>query len=238
MMEQTVMPNAIVLNLPYVFKRNGDKFDTLPDFITMNPLIKVNWCEDIGPATKILPTRNLYSDPETIIISIDDDILYSNIMIETFLKHSALFPDAVISSSSWFIATEPPPGIDKADLPPDTYFSEFLEGYSGVLYKKRFLDTIDVSDEYILQLPKFCFQSDDFFLSNELKKNGIPILIINKGDIVVTPLEHGEGGDALHHGASETSNGNDDNYIKCAKYMKEKNNLFIQHYQNIVSTTS
>jgi hypothetical protein len=236
-MEQTVLPNAIVLNLPYVFKRNGDKFDTLPEFVTSNPVIKINWCEDIGPATKILPTRKLYSDPETIIISIDDDILYTNTMIETFLKYSAIFPDAVISSSSWYIVTEPPSGVNNNDILPNTYFSEFLEGYSGVLYKKKILDLIDISDEYILQLPKFCFQSDDFILSNELKKNGIPIFIINKKDIVVTPLEYGEGSDALHHGASETSSGNDDNYIKCAKFMNDNNNLFIDHYKKKLATS-
>jgi hypothetical protein len=236
-MEQTVLPNAIVLNLPYVFKRNGDKFDTLPEFITSNTLIKINWCEDIGPATKILPTRKLYSDPETIIISIDDDILYTKTMIETFLKHSAIFPDVVISSSSLYIITEPPPGVNNNDIPPNTYFSEFLEGFSGVLYKKRTLDLINISDEYILQLPKYCFQSDDFLLSNELKKNGIPILIVKKHDILETHLEHGEGSDALHHGANETSNGNDDNYNKCAKYMNDNNNLFIDHYKKILATS-
>ena len=236
-MEQTVLPNAIVLNLPYVFKRNGDKFDTLPEFITSNTLIKINWCEDIGPATKILPTRKLYSDPETIIISIDDDILYTKTMIETFLKHSSIFPDVVISSSSLYIITEPPPGVNNNDIPPNTYFSEFLEGFSGVLYKKRTLDLINISDEYILQLPKYCFQSDDFLLSNELKKNGIPILIVKKHDILETHLEHGEGSDALHHGANETSNGNDDNYNKCAKYMNDNNNLFIDHYKKILATS-
>jgi hypothetical protein len=231
-MEQTVLPSAIVLNLPHVFKRTGDKFGELPDFITSNKLIKINNCEDIGPATKILPTRKLFDDPETIIISIDDDILYHKGMIETFLKHSKLFPEAVISSSSWFIVTGPPENVKESDIPPNTYFSEFLEGYSGVLYKKKFLDKIDISDDYILQLPKYCFQSDDFFLSNYLNKNKIPIFIINKAEIVETPLEYGEGGDALHHGANETSNGNDDNYMKCAAYMNEKKDLHINHYKN------
>uniref|UniRef100_A0A6C0B8K3 Glycosyl transferase 64 domain-containing protein n=1 Tax=viral metagenome TaxID=1070528 RepID=A0A6C0B8K3_9ZZZZ len=231
-MEQTILPSAIVLNLPHVFKRTGDKFDKLPDFITSNKLIQINKCEDIGPATKILPTRRLFDDPETIIISIDDDILYHKGMIETFLKYSKIFPDSVISSSSWYIVTGPPKHVKEEDIPPNTYFSEFLEGYSGVLYKKKFLDTIDISDEYILQLPKYCFQSDDFFLSNYLNKNKIPIFIINKGEIVERPMEHGEGSDALHNGANETSNGNDDNYVKCAAYMNEKNDLHINHYKN------
>jgi hypothetical protein len=234
-MEQTVLPDAIVLNLPHVFKRNGETFGDLPEFITTNPLVKINRCEDIGPATKILPTAKLYSDPETIIISIDDDILYTPNMIETYLKYSSMFPDVVVSSSSNYLRSAPPKNINESDLPPNTYFSEFLEGYSGVLYKKRFLDIImkDLTDEYILQLPKYCFQSDDFLLSNSLTRNGIPIFIINKSDIVEHPLEYGEGKDALHHGANETSLGNDDNYNKCARFMRETNGVYIQHYKTL-----
>jgi hypothetical protein len=232
-MEQTILPDEIVLNLPHVFKRNGETFGDLPEFITTNPLIKINRCEDIGPATKILPTAKLYSDPETIIISIDDDILYTPNMIETYLKYSSMFPDVVVSSSSNYLRSAPPKNINESDLPENTYFSEFLEGYSGVLYKKRFLDIImrDLTDEYIFQLPKYCFQSDDFLLSNLLTKNGIPIFIINKSDVVEHPLEYGEGKDALHHGADETSLGNNDNYDKCAHYMNETNGVYIQHYK-------
>jgi hypothetical protein len=242
-MEQTVLPDAIVLNLPHVFKRNGETFGDLPEFITTNPLIKINRCEDIGPATKILPTARLYSDPETKIISIDDDTLYTHNMIETFLKYSSMFPETVITGSydshspngEHTLKCAPPKNIKEEDLPPNTHFSEFLEGYCGVLYKKKFLDTIrlDLTDEYILQLPKYCFQSDDFVLSNSLVKNGIPIFVIGQSEVLDRQLEFGYGNDALHFGADGTSEGNGDNYHKCSRFMNETYGVYIQQYKTL-----
>jgi len=242
-MEQTVLPDAIVLNLPHVFKRNGETFGELPEFITTNPLIKINRCEDIGPATKILPTAKLYSDPETKIISIDDDTLYTHIMIETFLKYSSMFPEAVITgsydshsqNSEHPLKCAPPKNIKEEDLPPNTHFSEFLEGYCGVLYKKKFLDIIssDLTDEYMSNLPKYCFQSDDFMLSNKLVKNGIPIFVIGQTEVLDSQLGFGHGNDALHFGADGTSDGNGNNYTKCSRFMRETNGLFIQHFKTL-----
>jgi hypothetical protein len=167
-MEQTLVPDFVVLNLPFVFKRTGETFGELPDFITSNPIIRINWCHDIGPATKILPTRDLFDDPETIIISIDDDFLYKRTMVETFLTYSTLFPDVVITGSSYHNHVDPPANV--FEIPENTHFSEFMEGYSGILYKKKMLDKINITNEYVDNLPKCCFQSDDFIISNYLTK--------------------------------------------------------------------
>ena len=100
-MTQTVLPDIIYLNIPKVFKRTEEVFDgTLPMFIVMNHLIHINVCEDIGPATKVLPVLELETDPETCIVSIDDDLSYDNTMINTLIGYSMVFPDMVIGGHS------------------------------------------------------------------------------------------------------------------------------------------
>ena len=36
-MNQTLVPDKIVLNLPYVFKRDNSMYNSIPDFIKNNP---------------------------------------------------------------------------------------------------------------------------------------------------------------------------------------------------------
>ena len=205
---QTIRPDKIVINIPYVFKRNGQTYD-VPDFMTKNPLVHINRCEDIGPATKVLPTTKLYDDPNTIIISVDDDIEYKRNMVEILLRHSDRNPDAAITGASFMTL-----GGNKAEL---------IEGYSSVLYKKRFIDDLDVS-----KYPKVCYLGDDLIISNHLRQKGIEIVVVSGekpfGDIY---LDYGSESDGLKAGADNTSNGNISNYKECAEYLKNTNQLHV-----------
>jgi hypothetical protein len=223
---QTIKPKQIILNLPYVFKRTNTEFDKIPDFIENNPLVRINRCEDIGPSTKILPTATLFSDPETIIISVDDDIEYRSNFIETLLKYSKKHPDAVITGQSFMRIPPPDDVVDKTAI-----YAEMVEGYSAVLYKKKFLDFIRIED--LVKYPKFCYMADDFILSNFLRKHGIPIIVTDEPDENKTTvniyLDYGSQSDALKAGADGTTNGNIDNYKKCSSYLKSNNDLYIQN---------
>jgi len=230
-MNQTVVPSAIVLNLPFVFKRTSEKFGEIPQFIASNPIIKINRCEDIGPSTKVLPTSELFTDPETIIISIDDDTLYKETMIETLLHYHRLFPETVITGLDHFLKIDTPSNIDTSKIPQNMHFSEFIEGYSGVLYTKDILDKINISKEYIESIPNYCFQADDFIISNYLVKHKIPIFTVGLDKTIETQLEYGYGTDALHAGANGTNSGNQDNYEKCTSYMQSISDY---HFVNIV----
>jgi len=208
LMEQTIPPDKIVLNLPYVFQRTGESYD-IPDYL-YEPWLHIHRCEDIGPATKILPTRELVKDPETIIISVDDDILYKKNMIETFLKYAHL--PYVLSGGSSGIYKKIKIGNEIIGL------SQLVEGHSGVCYRKKYLDKI--------KLPlglKDCFTSDDFTISNQLGKYKIEILKIP--NTIEKILKSGLQTDALH-----LSKDNNERYKNCACYLKKRNQLFIKHF--------
>jgi len=208
LMEQTVQPDRIVLNLPHVFKRTGETYD-IPDYL-YQPWLYINRCEDIGPATKIIPTRSLVKDPETIIISVDDDILYKKNMIETFLQYVHL--PYVLSGGGSGVYKHVKIGNKKMEV------SQLVEGFSGVCYRKKHLDKIKLS----LDL-KDCFTSDDFTISNQLGKHNIEILKIQ--NTVDKILKIGLKKDALH-----LSKDNNDRYQQCANHLKKRNQLFIEHF--------
>lgn len=212
---QTVKPTKLILNLPFVFKRTQQTFDNIPSFISKYSFVDINRCEDIGPCTKIIPTVELFNNqPETIIISIDDDIAYTNTFIETFLEYSNKNPNAVITGQSFL-------RIPKSNQ------AKLVEGYSGVLYKQKFLKNFDI--EQLKQYPKVCYFADDFILSNYLLKNKIPIVVIGDLDKIASNiyLDYGSKNDALKAGADGYTIDNMDNYKKCYEYLKQTNDSYL-----------
>jgi hypothetical protein len=230
-MKNTILPDKIVLNLPTVFKRTGLTFNNIPTFITNNPLIYVNVCNDIGPSTKIIASLPLFKNPETILISIDDDILYKPNFIEILLSISKIYPDAVITGISFVSLNNSDLLNDSSNLLNKKYnklqYVQMVEGYSSVLYKKKFFEKYSV--EELENYPKFCYFADDFILSNYLMKEKIRIISTNEDLIENAYLEYGSQIDALKMGANGFTNNNIDNYKLCSNYFKEKNQLYIDY---------
>jgi len=233
-MSQTIVPNKIILNLPHIFKRDGSSYN-IPDFIKNNPLIQINKCEDIGPATKIFPTALLFDDPETVIISIDDDIIYPPTMIQNLLDHSNDFPDSVISGfTDKYIKSE-----YNYHLKRRVFYGANVSGYIGVLYKSKFLNTFDQSE--LLTTSKSCYLSDDLIISNHLFKHNINIVVIFPLSNI-TECSYGVNFDALKMGAKNPDNvwnnltsisfdnSNYKNYKECSSYLKDTNNLYITQW--------
>jgi len=72
---QVVKPQKIILNIPEKYNRFKETVQTLPDFITNNPLVYVNKIrEDYGPATKMLGILELDLKPSTVVLICDDDV--------------------------------------------------------------------------------------------------------------------------------------------------------------------
>lgn len=227
-MKQTIKPDRIYLNLPNVFKRDNSVFQKpLPEFITNNPLVYVNWCEDMGPITKVLPTIELEKDPETLILSIDDDIYYSPDHIELFLAFSKAYPNTCITGTSYMHYDKE----DNQDIQQNNYglegiAVELVEGFSGVLYRKEFLENINT--QWLKE--NACKFGDDFYISNELRRKNIPIIKIGWRYLPIMkikPLDYGLNSDALHNGAK---GGNGNNYFKCSEFLEQHNDLHINYF--------
>lgn len=246
-MAQTYKPDRIILNLPKVFERTGDTFDLpLPDFITQNKLIHVNFCDDIGPATKIVSSLPLVTNPNTYILSVDDDHYYPPYLLELYMKYTKIFPDCIITGSTF---------IDNKDRLEGRWFrnitgkipqfsgklADLLEGFSGVLYRRDYFSKELLSDFYKHINEKSCRLGDDFYLSNLFKKwrrkiisVGINISHHQFDERFISPLDYGLKEDALHK-RKETSDdiaydGNHNNYRACTKILNSDGDLYIDYF--------
>lgn len=173
MLNQTLKPDRIVLNLPKIFKRDNSQFEQIPSFITNNPRIQVNFTEDIGPATKILPTVKLVSNPGAFILSIDDDIYYPPGLLRAYVEAAESFDQDVVVSNTYRFPGEPSMCNKASECFP---VKNLLEGYAGVLYRQRFLSDMNYDILYDREKADACYRGDDYFLSNHIHKKKIPII--------------------------------------------------------------
>ena len=140
-----VLPNlclpcvtSIVLNLP-------DSFGT-----------------DLGPISKVLPTREIANRPSDVIVSVDDDTIYSSHNLIALLQDHARYPNAVVSTMAG-------PNIWNLSL-------RNVNGFTGVLYPRHLLNDAVVHTmlEWTTQF-KACKLHDDMTITMALKKHNIEI---------------------------------------------------------------
>lgn len=235
-MLQTVQPDLIILNLPKVFKRDNSRFTRIPDFILNNERVILNFCEDIGPATKIVPTcTSTITNDTDIIFSIDDDVYYPENILELYLYYHSIYPNSVLTGTSLFT-------IDNSTLFYGMKECELLEGFSCVLYKKKFLKDIPLEMFDKSKVPIYQYLSDDLVLSNYILKNNIKIYTFTSLHPIIRlikPLEYGFKNDALHKGAGGLAptckineHCNFKNYIETIKYMKNNKDYYLKHFDD------
>lgn len=89
-LHQTVKPNKVILWLDNRLKNN-----VLPIFLQkqMKRGLEIEFCEDIGSYTKLVPTLKKY--PDSIIITVDDDMVYTYDFIEHFVNSYLKNPNKI-----------------------------------------------------------------------------------------------------------------------------------------------
>ena len=80
LINQTVKPDKIFINIPKIYKRFEKKIEDneVPNF---PEIVEVTRCNDFGPGTKLLGSINKI-DKNSLLILADDDHVYDNFMIE------------------------------------------------------------------------------------------------------------------------------------------------------------
>lgn len=142
LLKQSFKPNLFIVNIANEeFGEEGDF--NIPDWLNKDD-ITLNLVPDIGPYKKLIPTLEFAND-EDLIITSDDDVIYSENWLHDLVEKAKLFPDSIICGrarmmrknifgnwqnyENWKICT-----------------SEFKSkhllpiGVAGVVYRKRLLD--------------------------------------------------------------------------------------------------
>lgn len=181
---QRVQPDRIELNLPIEFKMRkfeaAERKQIPSDFNVFD-------CEDVGPATKILPTLKRYEGTDQRIVYCDDDRVYGDTWLERLTSLSDQHPDTAIADECGAVDTVEYRvsgakkdvkyrlkrvasfGLYTPFVPNRLGDNLIVEGYGGVLVKPDFFHP------HVIDVPKQAWPVDDVWLSANLEANGTPI---------------------------------------------------------------
>ena len=184
---QTYHVDKIILNVAESYRRFPhiaiSEYKHVFDKYAENPKIHVNYCQDYGPATKILPLLeekfNTIVGEHTKIVFLDDDRKYDADLVERLCKQSDNYSDHCICISIWDTCSIDEKYRYTHTLQPrstsdrDPGYGDIFLGCNGVLVKKNMLRCHNF-DYHVQRCPQLFFQ-DDFFLSAILACNKVNI---------------------------------------------------------------
>ena len=203
--QQTRQPDAIYVVVPYTSLRGKGAYEIPSDLYEeadAGRIVLLRTPIDWGPATKLIPTLSVETDPRTIIITVDDDLDYPPTLIEHLYQAALQRPDAAIGLKGYWL---PPTNTsDKDRCDPRTwdhvqerefgYYSHenllytdaastdrdvevhVLGGLLGVAYRSGFFDLRRLVD--FADWPGGSVFVDDDWISSVLDSAGVPRVVL------------------------------------------------------------
>ncbi|WP_300628400.1 hypothetical protein [uncultured Adlercreutzia sp.] len=178
LLSQTVKPEKILL---WLYEGEfPDGLASLPDSLValQNDVFCIEWTKiNLKPHNKYFWTMQRY--PDAVVVTTDDDIVYSPTMIEELVQHHLEFPEAVIANRTHVMSVDEGGGL--------TPYGEWLKeqdivlhspsnmllatGVGGILYPPHLLppETFDAD-----QIRANCLRADDLWLKVMEIKADIP----------------------------------------------------------------
>ncbi|MEM2986523.1 MAG: hypothetical protein QXV60_00280 [Nitrososphaerota archaeon] len=183
---QTVPVDVIYLTIPKRSKRLKIDYPQVPNEISSICYV-VYIDDDFGPITKLYGALMYEEDPETIIISCDDDVIYNHNMVNKLLQHHKEHPNAAICSTGSLIGrgilfySVLYPIINKKFLLAGPCSSnhgrnvDIAYGVTGVLYLRKFFPPrSELYSLFTLALENNnVFLNDDVLISGYLSSKNI-----------------------------------------------------------------
>jgi hypothetical protein len=186
--QNTIKPTDIYVNLRNYIVRLNKSFS--PEFenrlLELN--VKINYSKDYGSLTKIIPIKYLDLDPDTLIITADDDIIYNEKYIEGLVNGFIEFDQKCIAGYSGIGYPDTSIKILNGQLGYICYqnhgdYTEILESGFGTILKKKWLDKLPDIPEETKNSDKYLYMCDDYFMALYYDKIGIQKRIVNYSNI-------------------------------------------------------
>jgi len=187
-LSQTLIPDKVFIYLsefPSFFDNGFENKQitntNLLNLINNNHIINIKWGKDIGPFGKLLPLLEDKWNEDCIIITIDDDTIYSNNLIEN-LVHDYYNYKCVINYRSFTPSFNHIDNFDyhkRKDLEKLSLYN-FPTGKGGILYKPEFFKKTNnlIFDQNIYL--NTCSKQDDIWFYIIRILNNIPCYTDNK----------------------------------------------------------
>lgn len=159
------------MNIPYFCKKTNSEY-VIPEWLTelenTNPRLKIFRTEDYGPLTKLLPTVERINDGETIIIVVDDDLVYHEDMVKEQVKNQSKWIDNPVGYDGMRSRNEDGSFSNYFGDTRDHYYSgthrdsrvDILQHYKTISYKRRFF-----GEDFREFVEKYYTWNDDLFVS-------------------------------------------------------------------------
>ncbi len=193
LLEQTHKLDAIYVAIPYHSRRLDKPYPTIPRELS-NICTIVRTDEDYGPIMKVYAGILSERDPETIILSCDDDVLFDTKHVETLVRHATDNPNAcicgtgaLISKGLLFISivSSVKPfkqwsGLTGFNVPKAGRKVDLVFGVGGVAYRRSFFpQNKQLYDDLIkyVALDESLLCNDDVLISGYLSKHGVDRLV-------------------------------------------------------------
>lgn len=172
-MQGTMKPNRIVLAISEDYRK-----EELPILLQKQQKrgLEILFCKDILSYKKIIPTLQKY--PDSYIITIDDDCIYNQDLVENLVRGSKQHPEEICANRVHRISF----GSNGKIMPylnwtweskiEDATFLNFFTGVGGVIYPPHSLAN-EVTDEDTFFT--ICKYADDIWLHAMAVKQGTPI---------------------------------------------------------------
>lgn len=150
----------------------------IPEICEKTERIEIVWLKtDYGPVCKLLGACVREQDADTIIITIDDDMIYSEFTVKTLVEYCDKLPGAACGYQSFDAFTSSPPFFtisSMSNIPTETpTLVDVLMGYGAVAYRRKFFKSLIPfttwwSSNYRLR------RADDVLISGYLSMQKIP----------------------------------------------------------------
>ena len=181
MLRQTMKPDRIVL----VLSKTEMEGVTLPYWLRKQQEcgVEILYREDLGPHTKYY--YMLKAEPEQLLITIDDDILYRNNVIELLFQSYQKHPNAVSALRTHLITFDKEGEINPyntwrqrwSELIDVPSMRLFATGVGGVLYPPHCMhEEVFASEKFV----KLCLGQDDLWLKTMQIMNNTPCVLAAK----------------------------------------------------------
>jgi hypothetical protein len=209
LLAQSRPADQIILSVPEKLARTGERFGDIPkelQALADDGKLKIHRTKDYGPATKFIGPLEVGGDPDDKICWLDDDILYSPLLLQTLAEELDTRPKTALGVCGFFMT-----GATGYAIAPDHGgHAEILEGFGGVMCRRSDMPKADLwpaipASEFagLSATARARFLADDYMMSTELRKAGTATLVcntpkLNRGNSLKIRPE-GLGADALQN---------------------------------------
>ncbi len=179
LLEQNNKNYEIHLNIPFVYKKTGEDYvipNWLTEMVKENPKLKIFRTEDYGTITKLLPTITRIENPNTIIIVVDDDLVYHHELVNEHIKNQQKWENNPVGYDGMRSRNENGTFSSFFNDIRDYYYSanyrdsivDILQHYKSISYKRKYFD-----DDFFNFITEMSSWNDDLVVSSYFAKKKI-----------------------------------------------------------------